>query len=257
MEYQSIKIHDREAYKIIEIDNGKVNAINFQLISELNIFFDAVNSDRDTRGLILAGKSNCFSAGLDVVELAQHTKEKSIEFWFVFNELIKKMITFQGPLVGAITGYAPAGATILALTCDYRIMAQGEKFVMGMHEFKLGFQIPEIWCYIYSYYIGKKQAWNAIQNSELYPPDQALSKGLIDKVVQGDEVLTKAEDYIQKQLRIVPDVYKDTKKFLNAELFEIMNFDSQKKAEEHYEKTSTPESKANLMAFINKIKSKS
>ena len=193
-----MNIISKNDYAIVEINNGKVNAINESLSRDLMEAFSQLGQDDEVKGVILAGRPNCFSAGLDIVSLAQADREGGKDFWRAYLGAVQSMIRFPKPLVCAITGYAPAGATILTLCADYRVMAKGDKHKIGMHEFRMSMLIPEMMSDVYAYHLGEKQAWKAVQQARLFSSDEALEIGLVDESVEVEEVLGRAEKHLKK-----------------------------------------------------------
>ena len=189
-------------YAIVEINNGKVNAINESLGRDLIEAFGQLEEDDDIKGVILAGRPHCFSAGLDIVSLAQSDREGGKNFWRAYLGAVQCMIRFPKPLVCAITGYAPAGATILTLCADYRVMGKGAKHRIGMHEFKMSMLIPELLCDVYAYHLGEKVAWKAVQEAKLFSSDEALAMGLVDESVEVEEVVERAEKHLKKMMNV-------------------------------------------------------
>ena len=256
---ETLQIHRNNNYAIIEIDNGKVNAINLPLLQDLNQAFSELLADDGVKGVILSGRPNCFSAGLDIVSLAMGGVELAEPFWRAYFQLCQKMIRFPKPLVAAITGYAPAGATILALMTDYKIMARGQKHVFGMHEFKMNLQIPELLCHIYAYYAGEKNAWLAVQQAKLFQAEEAVEAGLVNEAAEVDEVLPKAEAYLKKLMYVSPRVYADSKRYLTRQLHQIVDLSEDRIEEmiaEHIEASNTPEAQMMVKMFVEQLKKK-
>jgi len=133
------------------------------------------------------------------------------------------LIRFPKPLVCAITGYAPAGATILTLCADYRVMGKGDKHKIGMHEFKMSMLIPELLCDVYAYHLGEKAAWKAVQEAKLFSSDEALAIGLIDESVEVEEVLERAEKHLRKMINVYLPVYAKSKEYLRKALLKIVD----------------------------------
>ena len=67
--YQHLIIHQKEGYQIVELNRGKVNAINQALSLELGTYFRSAENDPLIKGVILTGRPNCFSAGFDLIDL--------------------------------------------------------------------------------------------------------------------------------------------------------------------------------------------
>ena len=217
----TLDIQRRENYAVIIMQNGKVNAINPALSRDLKEAFLSLEADDDIKGVILAGRPHCFSAGLDVSSMANPGEDGGRSFWVNYIDALKAMIQFSKPFVCAITGYAPAGATIFAICADYRVMGRGDKHVIGMNEFKMSLQIPEMMGDIFAYQMGEKEAWKAVQAARLYNSDEALEVGLVDESVEVEEVMGRAEQHLKKLMKVHPPVFKKSKRYFRKGLLKI------------------------------------
>lgn len=213
------------SYSILTLDNGKVNAINTALVKALKDKFEELQNDADNKGVILSGKPNAFSAGLDVKMLATNSEQQAYDFWLTYMQALQAMVNYNKPFVCAVTGFAPAGATILALCADYRVMAKGPKHVMGMNEFNMSLPVPEMLGDIYAYYLGEHKAWAAVQHASVFNSDKALELGLVNESVEAEEVLTRSEKHLKKLLNIVPMIYSKTKQYNRKGLLKTVNKD--------------------------------
>jgi len=250
----TLKIHEKKGYVIVELDNGKVNALDTSMWKELKEVFSDLDKNEAVKGVILAGRPNCFSAGLDIVHLAQSGLEGSKEFWRQALTALQTMIRFSKPLVGAITGYAPAGATILALTTDYRIMGKGEKHVIGMHEFKMSMQIPEMLCDIYAYHMGEKESWVAVQKAKLHHSDEAVEVGLVNESVAVEEVMDRAENHLKKLIGVYGPVYKKSKEYFRKNLLSLVDVDIESQVKEIASQWDDPFVKQSMQMFLASLK---
>lgn len=253
---QTINIEKKNGYAIIQIDNGKVNAINTLLLRDLKETFLNFDKDDDVKGIILTGRPHCFSAGIDIISVAQQKMGGMDVFWGEFIQALQAMVRFSKPYVCAITGYAPAGGTILTCTADYRIMAKGAKHKIGMHEFKMSLQIPEILCDIFAYTIGEKRAWEAVQKIELFSSDEALAIGLVNESVEVEEVLPRAEAYLQNQIKIYHKVHKLTKQYLRKGLLEVVDVDVEKRVAAIIKDYNDPEALKMMKMFVGSLQKK-
>lgn len=222
MTFDTIKLSHQKNYAIVQIDNGKVNAINTPLLKDLKNVLEVLDRDEKVKGVMLAGRPKAFSAGLDIVSIALMDEAQRFEFWVLYMNVLQAMIELSKPIVSAITGYAPAAATILTLCTDYRVMAKGEKYVMGMHEFKLQMQIPEMWCEIYAYHLGEVNAWKAVQQSRLFNSDEALAIGLVDESVEVEAVVERAEKHLLKLTQVYGKVFQYSKEIFRRGLHKIV-----------------------------------
>jgi enoyl-CoA hydratase/carnithine racemase len=102
-----------------------------------------------------------------------------------------RLYTFPKPTVAAITGHAVAGGCILALCCDYRLIAEGKK-LMGLNEIKLGVPVPYLADCVLQGIVGTRCARDMMDTGEFYVPADALRMGLVDAVFPVGDVLPKA-----------------------------------------------------------------
>lgn len=256
-EFKTLLIETKEDYAIVQLNNGKVNAINTQLLLDLTSAFDAIAKDNSLKGAILTGRPHAFSGGLDVMTLATLDEQGLKHFWESYMLTLQSMVKFPKPLVCAITGYAPAGATILTLCTDYRVMGKGVKHVVGMHEFKMQMQIPEMLCDVYAYHLGEIKAWKAILQAQLFNSDEALEIGLVDESVEVEEVFERAEIHLKKQINIFPKIFAESKRILRKGLYKVVvERDIKAIAQETVDFNNDPELKAKVMEFMMSLKNK-
>lgn len=250
----TLKIERKENYVIVEIDNGKVNAINTALVRDLKETFTALAKEDAVKGVLLRGRPHCFSAGMDVEAMATADLAGTKELWGEYMLALQAMIRFPKPFVCAITGYAPAGATILTLCADYRIMAQGAKHRVGMHEFKMSMQIPEMLSDVYAYYLGERVAWEAVQKAKLYTSDEAIGVGLVHESVPVEEVLERAEKHLQKMVWVHGPVYSGTKSYFRKGLLKIVDRDIDAMAADVAEGAKDPFVQNSMKMFLASLK---
>ncbi len=208
---QYINISKKEDYAIIEMSRAKVNAINFQMVNEIRESFKMLQEDPEVKGVILTGLPGVFSAGLDLIELYDYDEEKTLEFFKAFGMMHIEMVKFPKPFICAVTGHSPAGGTVLAITADYRIMAEGEKFTLGLNEVAVNVQISNNLIYGYGVWLGESNAYRHIMAGKLLNNQEALRDGLIDEVVAMEEVLPRAEKRMKKYLQANADILINTK----------------------------------------------
>jgi len=256
-EAKTLLVEIKDDYAIVQLNNGKVNAINTPLLKDIRQIFDALDQDAQIKGAILAGRPHAFSAGLDVMSLAAMNEEGHLEFWESYMYAMQSVVKFSKPLVSAITGYAPAGATIFTLLTDYRIMGKGPKHVVGMHEFKMQMQIPEMLCDVYAYHLGEVAAWKAVQQRQLFNSDEAVAIGLVDESVEVAEVLPRAEAYLKEQIFVFHKVFSTSKKWFRKRLHKlVIERDVPTLARETVDFNNDPQLKAKVMEFMMSLANK-
>src|SRR5258706_12337111 len=124
------------------LNRPPVNALSPALIVALKDAIQAAPA-AGARALILSGAPGRFSGGLDVPLLLGLDRPAMALLWGVFYSLLGAIAPSPIPIVAAITGHAPAGGTVLALFCDYRIMAEGD-YKIGLNEVQVGIPVPPV-----------------------------------------------------------------------------------------------------------------
>ena len=113
-----------------------LNALNSQVLDELNETLDSVNLD-EIRCLILTGAgAKSFVAGADIAEMSTLTKAEGEAFGKKGNDVFRKLETFPIPVIAAVNGFALGGGCEIAMSCDIRICS--DNAVFGQPEVGLG-----------------------------------------------------------------------------------------------------------------------
>ena len=216
--YTTLQLRTDNRLAVLTIDNGKVNAINTQLAQDLHDAFLDLDGDDTVDGVVLAGKDHCFSAGLDVRMLATSDAAGLRTFFRTYLSALQAMVRCRKPVVAAMTGFAPAGGTVLSLTADYRVMAIGDKHTVGMNEFNMSLQIPKMMADIYAYYRGEAAAWADVQGARMYGAEAAVGLGLANEALPAEDVLPRAEAYCRQLMQVHLPVFHRTKRYLRRGL---------------------------------------
>ena len=122
---------------IITINRPKaLNALNSQVLEELDATLDAVDLDA-TRALILTGAGDkSFVAGADIGEMSTLTKAEGEAFGKKGNDVFRKLETFPLPVIAAVNGFALGGGCEISMSCDIRICS--DNAIFGQPEVGLG-----------------------------------------------------------------------------------------------------------------------
>ncbi|MFD1769340.1 enoyl-CoA hydratase/isomerase family protein [Sphingobacterium suaedae] len=175
----------------IGLDRGRSNAMHLEMIVELNQELERIKNDPAIEALVLYGNEGFFSSGLDLITLYDYNESTIQLFWENFINLTYTLASLPKPTIASITGHSPAGGCVLAICCDYRIMAAGE-YIIGLNEVPVGIVVPTSIFDLYSFWIGRAQAYRNLLEGKLYAPEEALRIGLVDEVVALDRIQTAA-----------------------------------------------------------------
>ena len=154
------------------------------------------------RGLVLSGGEKVFSAGLDVPALlALGSREAVAAAWTAFFAAARVLATAEVPVAAAITGHSPAGGCVLALCCDYRVMAAGP-FRIGLNETQVGLVAPEGIQHLMRRVVGAHRAERLLVAGELVEAAHALDIGLVDELASPEEVVARARARLEPLLAL-------------------------------------------------------
>lgn len=246
----------RDSLAIIALDRGRSNPINHQMVKELNAAIKRLDTDPAIRGLLLTGKEGFFSAGIDLIEAYDYNEQQSREFWVDFMELQGNFAAFKKPAVAAISGHSPAGGCILALCCDYRIMAEG-KYVIGLNEVPVGIIVPDSVFHLYSFWLGTRKAYQYLLEGRLLSVDEAFDAGLIDEKHAAESLLTAAEKKLRAYMQFNANTWSQSKLNLRGALLTSLKKDQSFVLDKMIEQWWAPATRKGLQLMIENLKSKS
>lgn len=213
----TIKVTIKDHLSLITMDRGKSNALNREMIIELNDMLNSISADPNIAGVIITGKAPFFSAGLDLIELYSYNEAEAESFWHLFLHFIANITSFKKPLVAAINGHSPAGGCIIALACDYRVMAEG-KYIIGLNEVPVGIIVPNSIFNLYAFWLGSANASRSLLEGKLFSPDEALKAGLVDELVNPESIVTAAERKIRKYMGMERNTWEQSKLSIRKDL---------------------------------------
>ncbi len=204
MPYKTITLEVRDSVAFLTINRpDKMNALNATVITELGEAATEIASRDDIAGAIVTGAGGkAFVAGADIGELAELGAFDAKAVALKGQDVFRKIETCGKPVVAAVNGFALGGGCELAMACHVRVASEKAKF--GQPEVKLGLipgyggtqRLPRL--------IGKGRALELIISGRMIGADEALSFGLVSKVVPPDAVLEEAEKTLRGILGMGP-----------------------------------------------------
>ena len=238
---------------VLTLDRGRSNPINAEMISELTGLIKSLEENDSVGGVILTGKENFFSSGVDLIEVYDYDEHKIKQFWVDFLHLQAVLFSFKKPLVAAISGHGPAGGCVLALCCDYRVMAQG-KFIIGLNEVPVGIVVPNTICDTYAFWIGQRKAYQYLLEGKLLSVDEALRDGLVDEICEPENVMAAAEKKVRAYMKFNASTWRQSKLNLRGELLNKLNADQAAGLEMMLKQWWAPETRQTLQAIVYNLK---
>ena len=203
-----------ESDKILKIDFVRypVNAINHQFLTELNKILDKYKDSNNSSVVLISGANlKFFSFGLDIPE---YLKLNRIDLKDSLNLLVstcKKIYQYPKITISKINGHATGGGCMIALSTDFRYMADG-KSKIALNEVNIGLSLFSSTIQILKSIVGAQNAKTILYSGKMFSPHEAKDLGLVDLVYDSDELVEKnVLSYAKKDI----DAIKDLKKSLN------------------------------------------
>lgn len=165
----------------LRLNRPPANALDPGLIAALRRALAAAPGE-GAEALVLSGAPGMFSAGLDLPALLPLGRDEIRATWRDFYALMKAIARSPVPIAAAIGGHSPAGGAVLALFCDYRVMADGD-FKIGLNEVQVGLPLPPVIQDALARLVGPHQADRLGMAGLMVDPREALRVGLVDEVV--------------------------------------------------------------------------
>lgn len=203
-----------ETIGIIKINRPTaLNALNRQLVDELDELLDEIVKNNEISVLILTADNN-FAAGADIKSMMELHGEEAKDF--SFSRTFDKLADLEIPTIAAIEGFALGGGLELALACDFRIVSKTAK--LGFPEINLGIMPGAGGTIRAPRLIGASRAKELILLGERIEAEQAERMGLVNKVVEPEALLETAMGWAKKLSRKAPISLSIAKKTIQAGL---------------------------------------
>jgi enoyl-CoA hydratase/carnithine racemase len=216
-----IEITDHGQIRELRLARPPANALNPALLERLAAELDAAGTS-GAQAIVISGRPGMFTGGLDVPELLQLDRQQMLAAWKVFFDVQARLAASPLPVAAAITGHSPAGGAVLALYCDYRVMADGA-FKIGLNEVQVGLCPGPVIYAVLRRLVGPRHADQLISSGLLLAPAQALEIGLVDRIVPESEVVPAAIAWAQALAALPPKAVAATRRFARQDLIDLLH----------------------------------
>ncbi len=189
----------------------KLNALNAELLDQLEAAFEEVASNQQVRVIVLTGAGEkAFVAGADIGQFPELSPEEAYRFARRGQELFLRIQQTEKPVIAAVNGYALGGGCELALACHLRYAAENAKF--GQPEVTLGIiagyggtqRLPRL--------VGVGNALDLLLSGRMIDAQEAYRIGLVNGVFPASELLDEVGKIGQRLAAQGPQALKYTLK---------------------------------------------
>jgi enoyl-CoA hydratase len=213
----------------------RLNALSFRLLRDLYAVLDELDTDLDTRVVIVTGAGAGFCAGFDLKAAAEAENgpwqpglgplQDQYRMQQAYGGLIARLRSIPQPLIAAVNGAAAGGGLSIALACDLRVAAPEAKFNCAFTKIGLGggemgtsYFLPKL--------LGSARAAELMYTGRMVQAREALEIGLVSRIVEGEQLLEAALELAQQMVEsATPFGLRITKELLN-QVYSGMSLDA-------------------------------
>ncbi len=189
MAYHCIIVETHGPVGVIRLNRPEaLNALNAQLISEVNQAMDGFEKDAAIGCMILTGSEKAFAAGADIKEMQNKGYPDSYMDDFIAHW--DRIGQRRKPVIAAVAGFALGGGCEVAMMCDFIIAADTAKF--GQPEIKLGVMPGAGGSQRMTRFIGKAKAMDMCLTGRMMDAAEAERCGLVSRLVPADKLMEEA-----------------------------------------------------------------
>ena len=223
-----------------------LNALNDQVLKDLDAVLDAAEANDEVLVLILTGAGRSFVAGADIGQMKDFTPVQAKQFGMYGNSVFLKLENFPKPVIAAVNGFALGGGCELSMACDIRLASEKAKF--GQPEVGLGItqRLARI--------VGVSNAMELILTAKNINAQQAKEIGLVSHVYPPEELMDKAMELAQAIAANAQVAVRQSKAAIRRGQQTDMYTGAAYEAEAFAVCFATEDQKDAMTAFVNKEK---
>jgi len=249
--YQSILVDRDERVGIVTLNRPKeLNAINFQLVSELANALEELDHDEEIRCMVITGAGEkAFAAGADIKEMSGKSPIEMMLGGFQSWERIRRI---QKPLIAAVGGYALGGGCELAMHCDMIVASENARF--GQPEILLGIIPGAGGTQRMARTLGKYRTMEIVLTGAQVTAEEMHALGLVNRVVPKGEHLTEAVKLAKTVAAQAPVALRLAKDAVNAAFETTLSQGLEIERKNFFLLFATEDMREGMQAFIEKRK---
>ena len=225
-----------------------LNALNAQIVGEINQALDQLERDPSIGCVVLTGSAKAFAAGADIKEMAD-LQYPQIYVDDLFSDA-DRIANRRKPIIAAVSGFALGGGCELAMMCDFILAADNAKF--GQPEINLGVLPGMGGTQRLTRAVGKAKAMELCLTGRLMGAEEAERAGLVARIVPQaelvEEALKVAATIASKSIPVSMMVKESVNRAFEVTLSEGVRFERRV----FHAAFSTEDQKEGMAAFIDK-----
>lgn len=243
-----IELKDRNGIAVMTMVHGKANALDIEFCNAIAAQFDKLR-DAPAKAVVLTGQGRMFSAGVDLVRLSDGGADYVRRFLPALHRLYDAVFFFPKPLVAAVNGHAIAGGCVLECCADRRIAAKDGGRI-GVTELLVGVPFPPLAFEVMKFATPPRYLADGMYSGATFAPDVALSRGLIDEVVDASALLDRAMAAAETLASLSPNAFAQTKQQIRQPVVDALERHAQRVDAASMAIWTAPETLARIRDYV-------
>ena len=202
-----VECKHQDKYTLIQMDDGKANALGFEMLAQLESALD--QAEEAGKVVILCGRPGKFSAGFDLSVMGSGGDDVLALLRSGAN-LSRRLLAFPAPVILAVSGHAIAMGGLLTLSADYRIGIHGT-YKIGLNEVAIGMTLPYFGIELARERLAATHLASAVTLAKLYDSVAAVEAGFLDEVVSEEDLMAQAIATAEAFAALDKAAFKNTK----------------------------------------------
>lgn len=204
MTYNNLIVKISENIALVEINRpSNLNALNDELVAELDSCIDRLSDDKEIRALIVTGHGEkSFVAGADIKEMLNKNACDGLFFSRKGQSVVEKLGSCSKPVVAAVNGFALGGGLELALACDFIYASSNAK--LGLPETTLGIIPGYGGTQNLVRLIGVPKTCELIFTGKMLTAIEAKEWGIVNAIFSPEELLPKTYEVVRTIIKNGP-----------------------------------------------------
>lgn len=230
----------------------KRNAFTMEMYREFGAIFAELDADDAVRCIVLRGAGGAFCAGSDIGGFSEDRdgRKQARDYADFTLEMTDRLKNTRHPTVACIEGVCVGGGLEIASMCDIRVAGRSSRFGIPINRIGITLDYRELADLVAV--IGHARALEILLEGQVFGSEEALSKGLVTRIVEDEAVLGSAYATAERIATSAPLVNRWHKKFVQR-----LRDDrpiTQEESEEAYACFDTEDYRRGRDAFGQKLK---
>ena len=202
-----VECKHQEKYTLIQMDDGKANALGFEMLAQLGTALD--QAEEAGKVVIICGRPGKFSAGFDLTVMGGGGDDM-LKLLKSGADISRRLLDFPTPVLLAVTGHALAMGALLLLSADYRIGVHGT-YKIGLNEVAIGMTLPYFGVELARARLTSSHLSRAVNLAQIYDAGGAVQAGYLDEAVSEEDLLPRAIALAEQLSALDMEAHKNTK----------------------------------------------